>query len=111
MAQDPYHVHVPTSELSRLAEALTVVDRHAELNHRYRKLIDDSRVLLAGEEVRLTQARGIAKKLMVLVRRAGEGFRESLAERERAALDAGLGQADDLVYGDTPDSTGGADAD
>ncbi|MDR7302426.1 hypothetical protein [Haloactinomyces albus] len=93
---------MPTAELSRLAEALTVVDRHAELNHRYRKLIHDSRTLLANEDVRLTQARGMAKKLMVLVRAAGTDFRETLAPRNREVLDAGLAQADELVYGDGP---------
>ncbi|WP_019852762.1 hypothetical protein [Actinopolyspora mortivallis] len=102
--QDPYFVRVPTERLSPLARALDVVDRHAEINDRYRALIHDSRRLLAQTDVRLTQARGMGKKLMVLVRRgAGEGFRESLPQREREELDAGLRQADDLVYGDTPD--------
>lgn len=101
MVQDPYYVRVPTAELSRLAAALTVVDGHADIHHRYRKLIDDSRVLLAADDVRLTQARGMAKKLMVLVRAAGDDFRESLAPADRDTLDRGLAQADGLVYGDT----------
>ncbi|RCW46811.1 hypothetical protein DFQ14_101150 [Halopolyspora algeriensis] len=102
VVDDPYHVRMPTAGLSRLAEALNVVDEHAELNHRYRKLIHDSRELLVGEEVRLTQARGMAKKLMVLVRAAGTDFRECLTARNREVLDAGLAQADELVYGDEP---------
>ena len=61
----------------RLSEALDVVER-AEFNDRYRKLISDSRELLAQEQVRLTQARGIAKKLMVLSRRAGADFHAGL---------------------------------
>nr|WP_218862689.1 hypothetical protein [Actinopolyspora biskrensis] len=84
-----------------MERAMDVVDRHAELNHRYRKLIHDSREMLAAPDVRLTQARGMGKKLMVLVRAAGEGFREALPAEQRAELDAGLTQADDLVYGDT----------
>lgn len=99
MVDDPYHVRMPTAELSRIAEALTVVDRHAELNHRYRALIHDSRKLLADEDVRLTQARGMAKKLMVLVRAAGTNFREDLAPQDNEVLGAGLAQADELVYG------------
>lgn len=102
MVEDPYHARMPTAELSRLAGALTVVDRHAELNHRYRKLIHDSRQLLGGGDVRLTQARGMAKKLMVLVRAAGTDFRAGLGSHDRDALDAGLAQADELVYGDGP---------
>lgn len=99
MEEDPYHVRVPTADLSRLAEALTVVDEHAELNHRYRKLIHDSRQQLAADDVRLTQARGMAKKLMVLVRASGQDFREGLTAADRDVLDAGLAQADELVHG------------
>ncbi|SDP88267.1 hypothetical protein SAMN04487905_111181 [Actinopolyspora xinjiangensis] len=99
MQQDPYRLRVPTDRLSRLAEALEVVDRHAEINHRYRKLIHDSREMLAAEDVRLTQARGMGKKLMVLVRAAGPDFREELEPEQRRSLDAGLAQADELVHG------------
>lgn len=95
---DPYEEAVATSELARLANALDVVDRRAELNHRYRKLIHDSRALLAQQQVRLTQARGIAKKLMVLVRAAGSDFREQLDEQRARAIDDGLAQANELVY-------------
>lgn len=101
MQQDPYLLRVPTDRLSPLAEALEVVDRHAEINHRYRKLIHDSREMLAATDVRLTQARGMGKKLMVLVRAAGPGFREGLPPEQRRALDAGLAQADELVHGDS----------
>ena len=94
---DPYHVLVATSELARLSGALDVVER-ADFNDRYRKLISDSRELLAQEQVRLTQARGIAKKLMVLSRRAGEDFHAGLDEPSTAQLRAGLDQADELVY-------------
>lgn len=94
---DPYHVAVATSELARLSAALDVVAR-ADLNDRYRKLIHDSRELLAQDRVRLTQARGIAKKLMVLSRRAGEDFRGGLDASSAAELRAGLDQADELVY-------------
>ncbi len=95
---DPYYEAVATSELARLANALEIVDRRAELNHRYRKLIHDSRTLLAQRQVRLTQARGIAKKLMVLVRAAGPDFRQVLDEQQARVLDDGLAQADELVY-------------
>ncbi|QUH05235.1 hypothetical protein HUO13_34650 [Saccharopolyspora erythraea] len=95
---DPYFVLVETSELRGLVGALDVVDERAELNHRYRKLIADSRRVLEGPQVRLTQARGIAKRLMVLVKAAGPGFADGLDERERAALEDGLAQADSLVH-------------
>lgn len=98
--QDPYQVQVATTRLSRLAGALDVVDAHADLNHRYRRLITDSRQSLAAEEIRLTQARGIAKKLMVLVKAAGTGFADGLDAADREALEAGLAQADELVYAD-----------
>ncbi|CAM06045.1 hypothetical protein A8924_7243 [Saccharopolyspora erythraea NRRL 2338] len=94
---DPYFVLVETSELGGLVGALDVVDERAELNHRYRKLIADSRQVLEGPRVRLTQARGIAKRLMVLVKAAGPGFADGLGERERAALEEGLAQAESLV--------------
>lgn len=100
--QDPYQVRVATTELAPLAGALDVVDAHAEINHRYRKLIHDSRAMLAAADVRLTQARGMGKKLMVLVRAAGEAFRDELEVADREALDAGLKQANDLVYEDSP---------
>lgn len=96
---EPSEQQVATAELSRLAAALDVVDARAELNHRYRKLITDSRQALAARQVRLTQARGIGKKLMVLVKAAGPEFRTALDETEAAAIDAGLAQADELVYG------------
>ncbi|SFT59438.1 hypothetical protein SAMN04487904_104122 [Actinopolyspora lacussalsi subsp. righensis] len=101
MQQDPYQLRVRTARLSPLAEAFEVVDRYAEINHRYRKLIHDSREMLAATDVRLTQARGMGKKLMVLVRAAGSDFRERLPQEQRHLLDAGLRQADDLVYGDS----------
>ncbi|MEV0085582.1 hypothetical protein [Saccharopolyspora sp. NPDC050642] len=100
---DPYFVLVSTAELADLASALDVVDDRAELNHRYRKLIADSRQVLAAEEIRLTQARGLAKRLMVLVKAAGPDFRDGLPETARAALDAGLAQADALVFHPEPD--------
>lgn len=102
VVDDPYRTRTPTAGLSRLAGALDVVDEHADLNHRYRKLIHDSRQLLTGEDVRVTQARGMAKKLMVLVRAAGADFRAGLTVRDRDALDAGLAQADELVHGTEP---------
>lgn len=89
---------MPTNELSRLAVALDVVDARAELNHRYRRLITDSRAALEGSQVRLTQARGIAKKLMVLVKAAGPEFVDGLPEAERTAVRDGLAQADVLIY-------------
>ncbi|KEI45256.1 hypothetical protein [Saccharopolyspora rectivirgula] len=95
---DPYQVQIRTSELTGLAAALDVVAEHAELNHRYHKLIDDSRRALAAEEVRLTQARGIAKRLMVLVKAAGPNFADTLPEQSRQALNDGLMRANDLVF-------------
>lgn len=88
---------VATSELSGLAEALRVVDAHADLNRRYRTLIDDSRRLLDGTDIRLTQARGVAKKLLVLAKAAGEDLTATLSDQERDRLDAGLTQARDLL--------------
>ncbi|MBB5154701.1 hypothetical protein [Saccharopolyspora phatthalungensis] len=96
--RDPYLVLVSTAELADLASALEVVNGHAELNHRYRKLIAESRQTLATDEVRLTQARGLAKRLMVLVKAAGPTFREELPEAVRAELEAGLSQANTLVF-------------
>ncbi len=97
MVNDPHEVRVATAELSRLANALAVVDQHAELNQRYRKLIRDSGQVLAGSDIRLTQARGIAKKLLVLVKAAGPDFRTTLAPAEVEVLDVGLSQADELI--------------
>ncbi|GDY28611.1 hypothetical protein [Gandjariella thermophila] len=98
-AEDPYHVQVPTAELRRLALALDVVDRHADLNHRYRRMIADSRAVLSADHVRLTQARGLAKRLMVLAKAAGPALREDVPKPDRDALEAGLRQADELVFG------------
>ncbi|GAA2809838.1 hypothetical protein [Saccharopolyspora taberi] len=95
--QDPYFVQVATGELADLLGALDVV-AGADLNDRYRKLITDSRRALEAEQIRLTQARGIAKRLMVLVKAAGPDFRDGLDEPARRALDAGLTQADSLVH-------------
>ena len=97
MVTDPYQVRVPAAELSRLAEALAVVDQHAELNHRYRKLIHDANQVLGESDMRLTQARGVAKKLLVLVKASGPDFRTTLTQAETDTLDAGLSQADDLI--------------
>lgn len=97
MADDPYFELVPTAELSRLAAAMGVVDSRADLGAR-RRLVDDSQRQLAAEEVRLTQARGIAKKLMVLVKACDDQLRGKLTDAERDALDAGLEQANELVY-------------
>src|SRR5690606_28841480 len=97
LVADPYQVRIRTSELTGLAAALDVVAEHAELNHRYHKLIDDSRRALAAEEVRLTQARGIAKRLMVLVKAAGPNFADTLPEQSRQALNDGLMRAHGLV--------------
>ena len=89
---------VPSPELSRLAAALDVLDKHAELNHRYRRLITDSRSALSAPLLRTTQARGIGKKLLVLVKAAGPGFPDTLAAADRTALEDGLAQADELVF-------------
>lgn len=99
MTEQPHVETMPTADLSRLAAAMRVLDQHAELNRRYRKLVDDSQQQLAADEVRLTQARGMAKKLMVLVKAAGEDMRGQLSTAERDALDAGMTQANELVYG------------
>ena len=95
---DPYFVPVATAELADLRGALDVVDEHADLNHRYRKLIADSRQTLAADEIRLTQARGLAKRLLVLVKAAGPTFRDDLDEPSRRALEAGLTQANTLIF-------------
>lgn len=98
MSHDPYYELVPTAELTRLAAAMQLVDSHADLNRRYRRLVDDSQQQLAHEQVRLSQARGMAKKLMVLVKACGADLRDNLTDTERDTLDAGLTQADELVY-------------
>lgn len=98
VTEQPYVDHVPTAELGRLAAALHVVEEHAELNHRYNKLISESQRQLAGQRVRLTQARGIAKKLMVLVRAGGDELRGKLSTTEGETLDAGMAEANELVY-------------
>lgn len=95
---DPYETMISTSGLGRMARALDVVDEHAELNHRYRRLIAESRQTLRSEQIRLTQARGVAKKLMVLVKAGGEQFRCVLEPTAQHTVDDGLAQADELVY-------------
>lgn len=88
---------IATSGLSDLAQALRIVDSGAELGHRYRKLLDDARRVLDNTEIRVTQARGIAKKLLVLTKAAGPDFLAGLTAPERERLDAGLAQAHDLI--------------
>nr|WP_246330676.1 hypothetical protein [Saccharopolyspora hordei] len=85
-----------------MGRALAVVDQHAELNHRYRKVLADSQRVLTAPEIRLTQARGLAKRLMVLLKAAGPDFRSRLPEAARTALDAGSAQATALVHDDGP---------
>lgn len=95
---DPYSTIIATSDLEPLAAAMKVVDEHAEFNHRYRRMLGDSRQLLAAEEIRLTQARGLAKKLLVLVRAAGAQMRAELDTGESEAIDSGLARANELIY-------------
>nr|WP_228046570.1 hypothetical protein [Saccharopolyspora sp. HNM0983] len=78
-----------------LARALRALDEHAELNHRYRAMLTESRELLAAPEIRLTQARGLAKRLVVLCRAAGPvaEFPAHAAD----ALRAGQQQAESLI--------------
>lgn len=95
--QDPTTPLVATADLDALARTFAVLDSRAELNHRYRKLIEDSYAQLAAEHVRLTQARGMAKKVQVLVRAAGPEFRDTLDDADRSSLDAGLTQAQTLI--------------
>lgn len=96
---DPYQAGVDTRELARLARAMQIIDEQAELNHRYRKLVRESRQVLDTEQIRLTQARGVAKKLMVLAKAAGSSLTERLPRADRDALAAGLAEADELVHG------------
>ncbi|KAA5833371.1 hypothetical protein ABT337_19655 [Saccharopolyspora hirsuta] len=95
---DPYFVQVSTAELADLRRALEVVDQHAELDHRYRRMLADSQRTLTAEEIRLTQARGLAKRLLVLVKAAGPDFRSTLPAAAQAALDTGSAQANALIY-------------
>ncbi|MDV6014671.1 hypothetical protein F8178_19615 [Haloechinothrix sp. LS1_15] len=81
-----------------MAQLLRLLDEHAELNHRYRKLITESLRTLEAERIRLTQARGIAKRLIVLVRAAGPELRSRLNEQESQVVDRGLAQANELTY-------------
>ncbi|TDD89649.1 hypothetical protein E1202_10195 [Saccharopolyspora karakumensis] len=94
---DPYFVQVATSELADLTRALELLDR-ADLNHRYRKMLDESRQLLTADQIRLTQARGLAKRLMVLIKAAGPDFPATLDDEAREILRAGEAKADDLVF-------------
>lgn len=96
--EDPYYIQIATSDLAELARALEILDEHSDLNHRYRKMLDESRQMLTADEVRLTQARGLAKRLMVLLKAAGEEFPDSLSEDLRTALDAARERADSLVF-------------
>ncbi|MGW1677235.1 hypothetical protein [Saccharopolyspora sp. NPDC002376] len=94
---DPYFVQVNTAELTDLGRAFEVIDQHAEINRRYREMLTASQQILAADAIRLTQARGLAKRLMVLIKAAGPDFRGSLPEDARTALDAGSAQANALV--------------
>ncbi|GAB3374086.1 MULTISPECIES: hypothetical protein [Amycolatopsis] len=94
---DPYLRSVRTAELTALARAIRIVDDHGDLNHRYEALIDDSQVVLDSNRIRLTQARGLAKRLVVLAKAAGTEMRAQLTRTERDVLDAGLAQADGLI--------------
>lgn len=102
VTDDPYYELVATTELDRLAAAMRLVEQYNELNHRYQRLIAESRRQLDSERVRLTQARGMAKKLMVLTKASGDDLRDKLDPTQRDTLDAGLAQADELVYGPAP---------
>lgn len=95
---DPYFVQVSTAELADLGRAFDVVDQHAELDHRYRKMLADSQRTLTATEIRLTQARGLAKRLLVLIKAAGPDFPAALPAAARAALDAGSAQANALIF-------------
>lgn len=88
---------IATSGLVPLSSALRVLEARAELNHRYRRLIDESLATLSAGHIRRTQARGVAKKVVVLARTAGPGLRSTLAVAERDALDAGVAQAEELI--------------
>ncbi|SNR55705.1 hypothetical protein SAMN06265360_1109 [Haloechinothrix alba] len=95
---DPSDAGIPTEQLTAVSGALDLLDRHAELNHRYRKLITESQRELATDRVRLTLARGIAKRLIVLIRAAGPQLRAELDEREQRVLDEALAHAEELAY-------------
>ncbi|SFS44838.1 hypothetical protein [Saccharopolyspora flava] len=95
---DPYHVQVATTDLEDLARALELLDARADLNDRYRKMLHESQALLNEPQIRLTQARGLAKRLMVLIKAAGPDFPDTLGRQERDTLTAGTEKADDLVF-------------
>ncbi|GAB3676482.1 hypothetical protein [Saccharopolyspora tripterygii] len=96
--QDPYFVQVDTAELADLTRALELLDAEAPLNHRYRKMLTESREQLAAPQIRLTQARGLAKRLMVLIKAAGPEFPGTLTADALDTLKAGEAQANDLVF-------------
>ncbi|RRO13011.1 hypothetical protein EIL87_25470 [Saccharopolyspora rhizosphaerae] len=100
---DPYHVQVDTTDLAELTRALQLLDTHADLNDRYRKMLHESLAQLAEPQIRLTQARGLAKRLMVLLKAAGPDLEADLPPEARVTLEAGRAQADDLVF--RPDDT------
>ncbi|MDI2029096.1 hypothetical protein QFW96_10770 [Saccharopolyspora sp. TS4A08] len=95
---DPYHVQVPTEDLADLTRALELLDSRADLNDRYRAMLQESLALLTQPQIRLTQARGLAKRLMVLIKAAGPDFPDALDETSRNTLTAGRSKADDLVF-------------
>ncbi|MEB3368686.1 hypothetical protein [Saccharopolyspora mangrovi] len=95
---DPYHVQVETADLADLTRALQLLDTRADLNDRYRKMLHESLAMLAEPQIRLTQARGLAKRLMVLIKAAGPDFPATLTADARETLAAGEAKADDLVF-------------
>ncbi|AUS77679.1 hypothetical protein C1701_04080 [Actinoalloteichus sp. AHMU CJ021] len=78
-----------TPDLSPLETAMELLDRHATLNDRYRRLIADARPVFVDPAPRGSQVRGVAKKLIVLVRAARAELDRVLAPEQVAAVERG----------------------
>lgn len=68
---------------------MELLDRHATLNDRYRRLVSDARPVFVEPAPRTSQVRGVAKKLIVLVRAARGELDRVLTPDQVAAVERG----------------------
>ena len=78
-----------------LEAGLTLEEVVEAVNEGFRE--GERRARLDGNRIRLTQVRGLAKRLVVLAKAAGPEMRARLTRAERGLLDVGLAQADGLI--------------